>query len=251
MLYSVQQLAKLANVSVRTLHYYDEIGLLIPARVKNNGYRSYGETELLRLQQILFFRELDFPLGEIQKILSSPNFDMRAALKEQKKLIELKQKRLGKLLDTIDKTIKKINKQKIMKDEELYGGFTKEEMEKYSKEAKDRWGGTDAWRQSEERVKKMGREGINKAMAEGGKITVAIADCMKEGIAPKSDMVQKLIAEHYNWLRNFYEPNPEIYRGLAEMYVADDRFKANYEKVAPGLAEYMQKGMLVFLEKIK
>jgi DNA-binding transcriptional MerR regulator len=246
--YTVQQLATLAGVSVRTLHHYDQVGLLKPARVKNNGYRYYEEPELLRLQQILFFKELEFPLEDIMKILTSPSFNMEEALKDQRQLIELKKDRLTRLIKTIDKTIKKINKQTNMEDQELYGNFSKEEMEKYNEEAKEKWGHTEAYKQSTERVKKMGKDGLNKVLAEAGKLTEEIAGAMKAGDLPTSDKVQKLIARHYDGLRAFYEPNLEIYRGLAEMYVADPRFKANYEKVAEGLAEYIRDGMVYYAD---
>jgi DNA-binding transcriptional MerR regulator len=248
MTYSVQQLATLAEVSARTLHYYDEEGVLKPAGVKKNGYRYYEEPELLRLQQILFFRELDFPLEEIKKILSSPSFDMSEALQDQRKLIEIKKKRLSGLVKTIDKTLNKINKKTFMDDKELYGNFSKEEMERYHEEAKEKWGGTDAWKQSEIRVKKMGKEGLKKVLEEGGKLTEEIAECMKSGESADGERAQKLFARHYDGLRAFYEPTPEIYRGLAEMYVADERFKQNYEKVAEGLAEYMKEGMVYFAD---
>jgi DNA-binding transcriptional MerR regulator len=251
MTYTVQKLATLAGISVRTLHYYDEIGLLHPAGVKKNGYRYYEEGELLKLQQILFFRELDFPLEDIKRILSSPTFNMTEALRDQKKLIELKKTRLTKLVQTIDKTLKKINKQTIMKDEELYGNFSKEEMERYTEEAREKWGRTEAFKQSEVRVKKMGKEGLKKVLTESGKLTVEIAECMKNGEKPTNEKAQKLIARHYDGLRAFYEPNLELYRGLAEMYVADERFKQNYEKVAPGLAEFMRGAMIAYCDKKK
>src|SRR4051812_35258781 len=120
MTYTVQQLANLAGVSVRALHYYDEVGLLKPARVKNNGYRFYEDKELLKLQQIMFFRELDFPIPEIKRITDSTSFDMEKALNDHKKLIKIKKDRLTSLMLTIDKTIKKINKKTIMEDKELY-----------------------------------------------------------------------------------------------------------------------------------
>ena len=248
MSYTVQKLSKLAGVSVRTLHYYDEIGLLKPSRVKNNGYRFYEEPELLRLQQILFFRELDFPLDRIKFIIDSPSFDMKESLMGQRHLIELKKNRLTKLIKTIDKTIKKINKEITMQDEELYGNLTKEEYEKYTAEAKERWGHTDAWKQSEERVKKMGKEGLQKVQKEGEKLTLEIANAMKQGLDPKSREVQLLIERHYEGLRAFYEPNPEMYKGLANMYVDDERFKAFYEKVESGLAEYLRDGMIYFAD---
>lgn len=248
MAYTVQQLGTLAGISTRTLHYYDEIGLLRPSRVKSNGYRYYEEEELLRLQQILFFRELEFPLEEIKAIMGSPKFDMNAALRDQKKLIELKKTRLDNLIKTIDKTLKKITKNTPMNDDELYGSFTKEEMEKYSAEAKERWSHTDAWKQSQERVKKMGKDGLKKALDESSAITLSIADCMKAGLPASDSKTQKHIAEHYNWLRNFYEPGLEMYRGLGEMYVADKRFTKTYEDIAPGLAVYMRDAMITFAD---
>ncbi len=249
--YSVNQLAKLAGVSVRTLHYYDEVGLLKPTRVKHNDYRQYNEDELLRLQQIMFFRELDFSLEQIKKILSSPQFDMQAALAEQKQLIKLKRHRLDRLMITIDKTIKKINNEIHMEDQELYGNFSKAEMDKYTEEARQRWGHTDAFKQSQQRVKKMGKAGLAKVLKESGELTQAIAAAMKSGLYPKSEVVQQLIARHYDGLRAFYEPNLEMYKGLAIMYVDDPRFKANYENVAAGLAEFMRDGMLYFAEMNK
>lgn len=248
MYYSVQKLASLAGVTVRTLHYYDEVNLLKPAKIQKNGYRQYEEAELLRLQQIMFFRELDFSLDNIQKILSSPQFDMRMALQEQKNLIKLKRHRLDRLITTIDKTIKKINKEINMQDEELYGNFSKAEMDKYAEEAQQRWGHTKAFRESQERVKKMGKVGLDKALKEAGELTLEIATAMKTGKDPKSEAVQKLIARHYNGLRAFYEPNLQMYTGMAKMYVDDPRFKANYENVAIGLAEFMCDGMLYFAE---
>lgn len=248
MSYSVQKLANLAEISVRTLHYYDQIDLLKPARTESNGYRYYEEPELLRLQQILFFRELDFPLEEIKRVLASPRFDMKAALGDQKRLIQLKQARLEGLIQTIDKTIKKLNKEENMQDEELYGNFSKEEMDKYAKEAKERWGHTEAFKQSQERVQKMGKAGLAKVIEEAGALTKEIAAAMAKGADPKSEDVQKLIARHYDGLRHFYEPNLNMYRGMAKMYVDDPRFKTNYENVAVGLAEYMRDGMLHYAD---
>ncbi len=202
----------------------------------------------MRLQQILFFRELDFPLREIKRIIDSPKFDMRYALQDQKKMIELKRSRLGKLVKTIDKTIKKINQKIIMDDAELYGNFTKEEMEKYTAEAKERWGNTEAFKQSQIRVKKMGKEGLKKVLEESGKVVEELAEVMREGLDPKHERAQILIRRHYDGLRAFYEPNPEMYKGLARMYVEDERFKINYERVAPGLAQYLRDGMLYFAD---
>lgn len=243
--YTVQQLANMSGVTVRTLHHYDEIGLLKPSRRKNNGYRFYEEKDLLKLQQILFFRELDFPLPEIQKIISNPKFDATKALEDHKKLIELKKKKLSGLLETIEKTIKKLKKETTMKDEELYKAF-KDHDEKYKDEVKERWGNTDAYKQSKVRMAKMTKED-KVALAKNADIWMKnLVENMKYG--PTSPEVQKLIGEHYNSLRTFYEPNLEIYRGLANMYVDDSRFTAYYEKYARGLALFMKTAMLFYCD---
>ena len=124
-----------------------------------------------------------------------------------------------------------------------------DDSHKYEEEARKKWGDTDAYRQSQECVKKMGKEEMKKAFEENEKLTVEIAKRMKSGEPATGERTQKLIARHYDWLRAFYEPNTEIYRGLAEMYVADERFKQNYEKLAVGLAEYMKEGMMKYAEE--
>lgn len=246
MVYTIQQLATLASVSVRTLHYYDEIGLLSPAFVKNNGYRYYTKRELLRLQQILFFKELEFSLEDIKKIMLSKTYDPKKALGDQKIMFKLKKKRVEKLLLTLDKTIKSMNQKKEIKDEELYGGFTKEEMESYEAEAKERWGNTQAWKQSKERTKNWTKEEYKQAAEQGDALMKKIVAEMPKG--PEHPDVQKLIAEHYNSLRAFYEPALEMYRGLGEMYVADERFKKYFTKYHPRMAEFMREAMIYFVE---
>jgi MerR family transcriptional regulator, thiopeptide resistance regulator len=249
MSYTIKQLADLAGISVRTLHFYDEIGLLRPARERSNKYRIYEEKELLRLQQILFFRELDFPTKEIKRILSAPGFDMSAALKDQKRLIELKKERLNRLIKTIDKTIQKINQEISMDNENLYDSFNKEEMEKYAKEAKERWGHTDEYKQSTERVNKMSKDDMARIQAESDALMKEIASRMSEG--SQSKMIQELIDKHYDNLKHFYEPSLELYRGLADMYVSDKRFSAYFDKYATGLAQFMHDAMIIFCDSQK
>lgn len=248
MSYTVQQLANIAGVSVRALHYYDHIGLLKPSYVKSNGYRQYEEAELLKLQQIMFFRELEFSLEDISNILKNPHFDMRRALEDHRRLIEIKRKRLDGLLKTIDNTIKKINKEKNMNDTELYDGFSKEESDAYAKEAKERWGNTEAYKQSQERYGKLSEEDKKRVHEAGDALLKEIVECMKAGIAPTDEKVQVLIARHYDGLRAFYEPNIEMYRGLASMYVDDARFTKFFEKYAVGFAVYMRDAMHAFCD---
>lgn len=246
MAYTINQLAKIATISVRTLHHYDEIGLLNPSRLRPNGYREYEEAELLKLQQILFFRELDFPLAEIKRIISSPHFNMRLALTDQRQLIELKKKRLDGLIATIDKTLKKITHHTRMHDNELYTSFDTAEEDQYAAEAKARWGHTEAYKQSQERYKKMSKDDIARIKKESDELMKKIVANRAQGA--QSPDIQQLIAQHYNNLRHFYEPNLEMYRGLAEMYVADPRFTAYYEKYDKNLAQFMKEAMCAFCD---
>ena len=255
--YQVRQLAELAHISVRTLHFYDETGLLRPSEVQRNGYRLYGEAELLRLQQILFFRELDFSLTDIKKILDAPGFDMVEALRGHKRLIELKRQRLDGLLKTIDKTIKNMNDNKNagkdaagakpLDGKDLYGGFTKEEMEKHKQEAKQRWGHTDAWKQSQERTKNWTKDDYARVKREQDALMEGFVANRAKGF--KSAEVQALVGKWRDGLRQFYEPSLEMCRGLANMYVQDERFKANYEKFGEGMAEFMREAVLCYCDQ--
>lgn len=248
MIYTVQQLAKLAGVSVRTLHHYDQIKLLSPVR-QANGYRQYAEAELLKLQQILFFRELDFPLEDIKRIMSDSKFNMKTALDDQKKMLELKKKRLSGLIKTIEKTMLKITNQTTMNDDQLYGSFSNDEVDQYAAEAKQRWGNTEAYKQSQERVKKMGKEGMQKVKEAGEQLCRELADSMN--LSPADEKVQALVQRHFDGLRAFYEPSLEMYRNLGEMYVDDTRFTAYYDKFAPGLAVFLRDAIRVYCDARK
>jgi DNA-binding transcriptional MerR regulator len=194
----------------------------------------------------MFFKELEFSLEDIHSILKNPKFDLRKALLDHRNLIEIKRKRLNGLLRTIDKTIKKINREKNMTDTELYDGFSKEESEQYAKEAKERWGNTEAYKQSQERYGKLSTEDKKRIHEAGDHLLKEIVKLMNGGASPASVEVQALIATHYDGLRVFYEPNIEMYRGLATMYVDDERFAKTFNKYADGFAVYMRDAMYVF-----
>lgn len=250
MTYTVNQLAKLAGISVRTLHYYDQVGLLKPAALRKNHYREYGEKELLLLQQILFFRELDFPVDEIKKIMSSPSFDMRLALRDHRTMIELKKKRLNGLLKTIDKTIRKLDMKQSLNEEDLkeaYDNFGEDTVKKYAEEVKQRWGHTEAYKQSMERYAKTTKEDMEKYKKDADIFMKAVAGVADQG--PTSEAMQEKIAQHFDALRTWYEPNFEMYRGLAKMYVDDPRFTAYYEKYKPGLAKIFSEAMLYYADQ--
>ncbi len=246
MVYTVQKLATLAGVSVRTLHYYDEIGLLKPAGVKKNGYRYYKEVQLLRLQQILFFRELEFPLEDIERIISSPHFDMESALRDQRKLIQMKKIRLDKLIKTIDKTITSMTNNQKMQDDELYDAFKDDDVKQYQDEVKERWGNTDAYAQSMKRVGKMTKAQMEKLKEDGKKHTQAIADAMDKGI--ESPEVQELIAQSHEGVNFFYDCTLEMFRNLGKMYVDDSRFTAYYEKFRKGLAVFVRDAIAYYCD---
>ncbi len=248
--YTVQELAKLSGVSVRTLHYYDEMGLLNPKRKKWNNYRVYSEEDLLLLQQILFYKELDFPLEEIKKIIGNKNFDFAKALNSHKQEIIKKRKRIDEILKTIDKTLLKITKNKKMKDDELFDSLIEKHEKEYAKEAEQKWGNTEAYKQSKDRVAKMSKDDMKKVLKEQTGISIEIANCMKGGMGVRNSKVQALVSRHYFWLKNFYEPNPQMYVGLANMYVDDPRFAKNYNDIEPGLAQYMSEAMKVFAESV-
>lgn len=241
MSYSVQALAIIAGTSVRTLHYYDEIGLLTPSRTLPNGYRHYEEPELLKLQQILFFRELDFSLADIKRILNSPYFDMTAALADHRKLIELKKKRLTKLIKTIDETIKKLNQKSNMSDEELYDSFKDEEMKEYAEEARQKWGNTDAYKQSQARVSKMTKAQMQQLKDDGKTHMQNLAKVMDLPI--ESAEVQALIKKSHDNINFFYDCLYEMFRNLGKMYEDDLRYGAYYEKFRPGLTAFVHKAI--------
>lgn len=241
MVYTIHQLAKLAGVSVRTLHHYDAIGLLKPSRLLANGYRQYEEPAWLRLQQILFFRELEFPLGDIKRILEAPSYSAMAALREQKKLLQLKQQRFKQLIQTIDQTIHTMSTQQPIQAEELYDVFKDNDVKQYQAEVQERWGNTAAYKQSQQRVSKLTKQQMEKLKADGKKHTQAIADAMSKGVSHPD--VQALIAQSHQGVNFFYDCDYAMFRNLGKMYVEDPRFTAYYEKFAPGLALFMHQAI--------
>jgi DNA-binding transcriptional MerR regulator len=246
---TVRQLAKLAGVSVRTLHHYDQIKLLKPSARTDAGYRLYGDADALRLQQILFYRELDFPLAEIQVILDRPGFDQIEALRDHRRMLTERAERLARLLRTVDRTIAKLTGEDTMPltDEDIYEGFSPEERAKlkgYEAEAADRWGELAA--ESGRRVRQMTKAQWQAIQQEGGAVTQRMAELMGQPVGDAD--VQAAIARQHAWIENFYPCPAEIFRGLGQMYVDDPRFAANYEKMKPGLAVFMRDAMIYYAD---
>jgi len=240
--YSVQALAQLAGITVRTLHHYDHIGLLVPQRREGNGYRVYGPGEVLRLQQILFFRELDLPLATIKELLEDPGFDPVDALQQHRVLLRQQIDRLETLMDTIDSTIQYYREETMLSDEELYEGFSQETIDRYRREARERYG--DMVDETENKLKKLSYAGWKQVQEEGRDVTLRIAALMDHN--PEAQEVQEAIAAHHAWIEHFYEAPAELYRGLGTMYVEHPEFKAFYEQVREGLAEFMCAAMTYY-----
>ncbi len=238
----IKEFAEFVGVSVRTLHYYDEIGLLTPAYVDEyTGYRYYDENSLLRMQEILFYRELDFSLKSIGEILSSPNYDTNKALKEQKKLLTLKKERLERLISAIDDA---------MKGENVMKAFDNSEFEKHRAEAKEKWGNTDAYKEHTEKTKDYSKDKWNNLAKDMDDILAELAVCMKNGEEPDSTQAQNLVKALQNHItENYYLCTNEILAGLGQMYVADERFKNNIDKHADGTAEFISEAIEVYCRK--
>ena len=244
--YTVHQVATLAGVSVRTLHHYDQIKLLRPSSRTAAGYRLYGETDLLRLQQILFFRELDFPLGEIQRILDDPGFDQVKALESHRRMLHERAERLALLLSTVDKTIQKLTEDTMtLTDADLYEGFSQEQIERYKREVKERYD-PKLVAESDRRVRKMSKTQWQAVGEDGKAVTRRMAEFMDRD--PGDPEVQETIARHHAWIENFYPASAEVYSGLGQLYVEHPEFRAYYEAYAPNLADFMQAAMNYYAE---
>lgn len=241
----INEVAKLTGITVRTLHYYDEIGLLHPQEITESGYRIYDEDSLEMLQQILFFRELDFPLNQIKEIMENPNYDKGQALNKQRELLMKKRDRLEQLIALVDRTIEG--------DEPMsFQEFDITEIEKmkkqYAAEVKERWGDTEAYAQSEEKTSKYSAKQWKFLQGEGESILQQFGESRND--RPDCDATQQLVKKWQDYITaNYYHCTNEILSGLGQMYVADERFKKNIDKYGEGTAEFMSKAIQILVEK--
>lgn len=244
---TVKQLAAISGVTVRTLHHYDAIGLLKPAHIGENGYRYYGRKELLRLQRILFHRELGAPLGEIGDLLDLEGEDQVGVLLRQREKLEAERERFATLIGTIDLTIASIKGEAAMSNADLYKGFSAEKQAEYEAWLVDRYG--DTMKASIERSKQaLGKvsEEERQAMAAGLQpIEEALAEGLRRGIDPKSDIIDGLIQRHRAWVRQMWGKPcpPQAYAGLADLYLSHPDFVKRYETIEPGFADYLTTAM--------
>lgn len=235
----IKEFADISGVSVRTLHYYDEIGLLKPAYVDaQTGYRFYDRKSLLRLQEILFYRELDFSLKSIQEIISSPNYNKNKALADQKKLLTLKKEQLERLIAAIDSAVKGEN---VMK------AFDSNELDRYKVEVQEKWGKTDAYKEHAKKTKKYTQGQWQNASDGLDKIFTEFAICMNNRADSYSAQAQDLVRQLQGYITdNYYSCTKEILAGLGQMHVLDERFKANIDRHADGTAEFVSEAIRVY-----
>jgi MerR family transcriptional regulator, thiopeptide resistance regulator len=246
--YTVKQMARLAGVTVRTLHYYDQIGLLPPTAYGDNGYRYYGEEATLRLQQILFFRELDFSLEEIRAVLDEPGFDMVQALQAHRTALEAKAERLANLIITIDKTISHIKGEYRMKAQEAFEGFSDEKQKEYEQEAMKRYG-EETVKASMRRWNGYTEEQKAQIMSDGGAIYAALVEQMAQG--PTSPEAQAILVRWHQHLRYFYEPSLEILRGLGNAYNEDPEFNAFFTAIHTDLPPFLQVAITYYVDMLE
>ena len=239
---TIGDFAEYTGVSVRTLHYYDEIGLLKPAEVDGTtGYRYYDESSVLRMQEILFYRELDFPLRSIREILSSPAYDKKTALKNQQTLLILKKERLERLIAAIDGAVK---------GENVMTAFDNSEFEKTRAEVKAKWGHTDAYKQFEKKAGGCSGQEWNDAAEGIDRIMAAFAACMKSGAPADSPEADALVRRLQTYItEHFYDCTDPILAGLGQMYVEDDRFRENIDRYGAGTAAYIRAAIGAYLGK--
>jgi MerR family transcriptional regulator, thiopeptide resistance regulator len=248
--YSVKQLSTLANISIRTLHYYDEIGLLHPTKIEKNGYRFYDDQALLKLQQILFYREIGFELSLIKDILNSPKFDITTALRSHRDILNDKILRLQELIQTVDNTLEHISGETPMSHKKIFKAFNDEQQKEYEREARLQYG-ADNVNESVRRWNGYGTERQQEIMEEGRVLYLAIAEAMNQQLSPNDEKVQSLMQRWHDNIRHFYEPTLEILRGLADLYNDDERFKQNFNQIHPRLTEYMREAILVYVDDLE
>ncbi len=243
MKYSISEAATLMGVSVRTLHYYDEIGLLLPSSVvPETGYRYYDEKALEKLQQILFYKELDFSIKDIVKIMDSPDYQKEEAMQNQRELLKMKKERLERLIGLLDAGLKGENTMSI---KEFDMTEIENAKEKYAKEVQEKWGSTDAYMQSQKKTAGFTKEDWAKSQEKASQIMQEFAKHIGEN--PASVGVQKLVEVWQSYITEFYyDCTKEILAGLGQMYVADERFMNNMDQHGAGTAKLMSEAIAIY-----
>jgi DNA-binding transcriptional MerR regulator len=239
--YSVGQVAELATVTVRTLHHYDQIGLLSPSERSTAGYRRYSEPDLERLQRILFYRELGFSLETIANILDDPGADAAEHLRRQYKLLTEQLVRVQAMVAAVESAMEARKMGISLTPEEQFEVFGEFTPADHAEEAEQRWGDTDAWKESQRRTAAYTKEDWLRIKADGDALSRRLAAAFTSGVAADSEAGMDLAEEHRQGIsQTFYDCTYEAHRGLGDMYLADDRFARNYEPLAPGLTQWLR-----------
>ncbi|MFB7737374.1 MerR family transcriptional regulator [Streptomyces sp. NPDC056112] len=250
MSYSVGQVAGFAGVTVRTLHHYDDIGLLVPGERSHAGHRRYGDADLDRLQQILFYRELGFPLEEVAALLDDPEADPGAHLRRRHELLTARIEKLRKMAAAVEKAMEARRMGIDLTPEERFEVFGDHDPEQYADEVRQRWGDTEAYRQSRRRTASYTKEDWKRLTEEQDAIHRRMAALLDAGTPAGSEAAMDVAEEHRRFISgSYYDCGHEMHTCLAQMYVADPRFTATYEKIRPGLAAYLREAILANAER--
>lgn len=242
-MYTINKIAKIAGITLKTLRHYDKLGLLVPSGRSEAGYRQYSEIDVEKLQQILFYRELNFPLLKIKEIMGSPDFNKKQALKMQIDFLEERAKRYRQLSLLAKKTLKDMEGERKMKDEELFEGFNyekiMEDQKKYEKEVKDKWGNSAAYKESKGKTDRYGKEDWERIQMETEALLKELISCYREN-EPIGGLRMMEVCDGFrsHMTKNFYECSLEMFSCLGNMYVTDERFTEYYDKHEKGLAAY-------------
>jgi DNA-binding transcriptional MerR regulator len=240
MSWTVGELARLAGVTVRTLHHYDRLGLVRPSERTAAGYRSYDVHDLDRLQQVLLYRELGFPLEEVATVLDDPEADPAAHLRRQHRLLRDRLERTQAMVAAVEKEMEARAMGISLTPEERFELFGNGFSDEYQAEAEERWGDTAAWAQSQRRTSAYTKEDWIRIKEETDDVQHRFAETMQAGLPADSERAMDIAEEHRQHIsRWFYDCPPEMHAGLGRMYVEDERFAATYEQTAPGLAQYV------------
>lgn len=247
MSWSIVEVARFAGVSSRTLRHYDDVGLVPPAYVGSNGYRYYERPQLHRLQEVLVLRELGLPLDAIARVLDG-TVDRAAVLREHRAALLAERDRLTRLATAVGRTIDELDGGDLMGPEELFDGFDPEKQKQYEADLVERYGATvqehidESWR----RVGRMNKADAARIQAELAERDSAYAALLDAGVAPTDPRVQEVTAGHYRWVCQFWTPDADAFAGLGDLYVDHPDFRARYDAVRPGLAEYVRDAMAAY-----
>lgn len=248
MAYTVKQLAGIAGVTPRTLHYYDEIGLLRPSSIGENNYRHYDDAAVLRLQQILFYRELGMSLDAIRSILDSPDFDIEAALRRHRDGLRMRAGRLNHLIDTVDRTLLHLKGEKTMSANELFAGFDDETQARYEQEASEMYG-PQIVKDTSRRWKAYSAEEKSRILAEGGAVYRELLQMIDRD--PCDRDVQAAVGRWHQNIRAFYEPTPVIMRGLAQAYEEQPEFAAFFAAMHPDMPGFLRRAINCYVDNLR